>query len=64
MTASAAADTSVVGEDGAGGRQAEQILRAKKQWRIPARLPRGYEVPIAINSKDAEPEKGKFRRMA
>ena len=51
VTASAAADTSVVGEDGAGGRQAELILRAKKQWRIPARVPRGYEVPIAINSK-------------
>ena len=62
VTASAAADTSVVGEDGAGGRQAEQILRAKKQWRIPARVPRGYEIPIAINSLN-EPEKGKFKRL-
>ena len=63
VAASAAADTSGVGEDGAGGRQAEQILRAQKQWRIPAQVPRGYEVPIAINSKEAEPEKGKFRRL-
>ena len=26
-------------------------------------MPRGYEIPIAINSKEAEPEKGKFRRL-
>ena len=63
MAASAAADSSGVGEDGAGGRQAEQILRAKKQWWIPARAPRGNEIPIAINSKEAEPDKGKFRRL-
>ena len=56
VAASAATDTSQVAEDGAVGRQAEQILRAKKQWRIPARVPRGYEIPIAITSKDAEPE--------
>ena len=63
VAASAATDTSQVAEDGAGGRQAENILRAKKQWMIPARVPRGYEIPIAITSKDAEPEKGKFRRL-
>ena len=26
-------------------------------------MPRGYEIPIAINSPNAEPEKGKFRRL-
>ena len=26
-------------------------------------MPRGYEIPIAITSQDAEPEKGKFRRF-
>ena len=26
-------------------------------------MPRGYEIPISINSKEAEPEKGKFRRL-
>ena len=26
-------------------------------------MPRGYEIPIAITSKAAEPEKGKFRRL-
>ena len=63
MAASVAADTSQVYEDGAGGRQAERLLSAKKKWRIPDRVPRGYEIPIAITSKDAEPEKGKFRRL-
>ena len=63
VAASAATDTSQVAEDGAGGRQAEKILRAKKKWSIPARVPRGYEIPIAINSRAVEPEKGKFRRL-
>ena len=63
VAASAAIDTSQIADDGAGGRLAEKILRAKKKWRIPARVPRGYEIPIAINSKTAEPEKGKFRRL-
>ena len=26
-------------------------------------MPRGYEIPIAITSTTAEPEKGKFRRL-
>ena len=26
-------------------------------------MPRGYEIPIAINSKDAEPDRGKFIRL-
>ena len=26
-------------------------------------MPRGYEIPIAIKSRAAEPEKGKFRRL-
>ena len=37
--------------------------RAKKRFLIPDRVPRGYEIPISINSKEAEPEKGKFRRL-
>ena len=48
---------------GLGVAKQKKNLTAKKQWRIPDRVPRGYEIPIAINSRDAEPEKGKFRRL-
>ena len=61
--AGSAASDIVVAEDGSGGRQAERILHGKKAWNIPARVPRGYEIPIAICSIDVEPEKGKFRRL-
>ena len=60
--AGSAASDIVVAEDGSGGRQAERILHGKKAWNIPARVPRGYEIPIAICSM-VEPEKGKFRRL-
>ena len=32
-------------------------------FKIPDRVPRGYEIPIAITSCTAEAEKGKFRRL-
>ena len=64
VAASAATDASQVAEDGSGGRRAEKkLLSTAKKWRIPARVPRGYEIPIAIASRDAEPEKGRFRRL-
>ena len=47
-----------------GGERAAQLLKSKKKsWKIPARVPRGYEMPIAVIDGTAEPEKGKFRRL-
>lgn len=37
--------------------------KAKKPWKIPDLVPRGYNIPIPIHSADVEPEKGKFRRL-
>ena len=49
--------------EGAGGLQVKKTLHASnKRWMIPERVPKGYEIPIAIISAN-EPEKGKFRRM-
>ena len=49
--------------DGAAGRRAEKTLSSTKKWKIPDRVPRGYEIPIAITNQCVEPEKGRFRRM-
>ena len=43
---------------------AEVLLAApKKAWKIPERVPRGFEIPVAITSTEAEPEKGTWRRL-
>ena len=59
--------------DGAAGSAAdvENVeMRAKallaqhtKAWNIPSRVPRGYEIPIAIRGGGNEPEKGQFQRL-
>ena len=57
----------IVGEDegeGGGQRAAKVLLRSsKKAWKIPLRVPRGYEIQIAIVTTAGEPPKGKFRRL-
>ena len=41
--------------------RAELLLaNAKKPWKVPDIVPRGYNIPIALCSKDVEPEKGSF----
>ena len=54
-------------EDGAsdaGPTLAETLLAApKKAWKIPSKVPRGLEIPVAITSTATEPEKGKWRRL-
>ena len=37
--------------------------KPKKTFRIPSMVPRGYNIPIAIHSKDVKPELGKFVRL-
>ena len=51
--------------DGGGQRAAKVLLRSsKKAWKIPPRVPRGYEIQIAIVTAATErPPKGKFRRL-
>ena len=39
------------------------LANAKKPWKIPTIVPRGYTIPIAITSKEFEPQKGKFVRL-
>ena len=54
---------SAAGDDD-GGQRAALLLRSnKKAWKIPARVPRGYEIQIAVVSTTTEVEKGKFRRL-
>ena len=61
----AAGSAAMVGDDeGDAGQRAKVLLRSsKKAWKIPSRVPRGYEIPIAIVTTSAEPTKGKFRRL-
>ena len=57
----------IVGADegeGGGQRAAKVLLQSsKKAWRIPSRVPRGYEIQIAIVTTATEPPRGKFRRL-
>lgn len=39
------------------------LQSSKKAWKIPSRVPRGYEIQIAVLTTAAEPPKGKFRRL-
>ena len=52
----------IVGEDegdGGGQRAAKVLLRSsKKAWKIPSRVPRGYEIQIAIVTAATEPSWG------
>ena len=53
-----------VGEDEGGQHTAKVLLQSsKKAWKIPSRVPRGYEIQIAIVSAGTEPSKGNFRRL-
>ena len=52
------------GPSDAGPTVAETLLAApKKAWKIPSKVPRGLEIPVAITGTAAEPEKGTWRRL-
>ena len=52
------------GPSDAGPTVAETLLAApKKAWKIPSKVPRGLEIPVAITSTAVELEKGKWRRL-
>ena len=65
QAAGSAAMSAGVGDDeGDAGQRAKVLLRSsKKAWKIPSRVPRGYEIQIAIVTTATEPPKGKFRRL-
>ena len=50
--------------DGEAGQRAAMLLQSsQKAWKIPTRVPRGYEIQIAIITTGTEAEKGHFRRL-
>ena len=58
------AATSAGEGEGEGEHTAKVLLQSsKKAWKIPERVPRGYEIQIAIVTTATEPPKGKFRRL-
>lgn len=54
----------IVGESEGVQRAAKDLLQSsKKAWKIPSRVPRGYEIQIAVVTTATEPPKGNFRRL-
>ena len=61
---SAATSAGETAGDGEAGRRAAMLLQSpQKAWKIPTRVPRGYEIQIAIITTGTEAEKGHFRRL-
>ena len=60
QAAGSAAMSAGVGDDeGDAGQRAKVLLRSsKKAWKIPSRVPRGYEIQIAIVTAATEPSWG------
>ena len=53
-----------VGEGDSMQHAAKVLLQSpKKAWKIPKRVPRGYEIQIAVVTTATEPPKGSFRRL-
>ena len=58
----------VAGERGGEGEGVQHVAKvllqsSNKAWKIPTRVPRGYEIPIAVITTATEPPKGQFRRL-
>ena len=67
-TAVAGSAAGVAGErvgEGEGVQHVAKVLlqSSNKAWKIPKRVPRGYEIPIAVITTATEPPKGQFRRL-
>ena len=41
----------------------DSVMEKKRVWKVPARVPRFYNIPIAIFSTQSEPTKGEFQRF-
>ena len=65
VAGSAATSPGEIVEECEGVQHTAKVLlqSSKKAWKIPSRVPRGYEIQIAVVTTGTEPPKGKFRRL-
>ena len=65
VAGSAATSPGEIVEECEGVQHTAKVLlqSSKKAWKIPSRVPRGYEIQIAVVTTATEPPKGKFRRL-
>ena len=65
VAASAADGAAGAAADGESSEMRAMGLLAKrnKPWQIPNKVPRGYEIPIAVRGVGKEPDKGEFERL-
>ena len=63
--ASASVADSAAVEESEGAQHTAKVLlqSSSKAWKIPSRVPRGYEMQIAVVTTATEPPQGKLRRL-